>query len=149
MEVEVDIEINKPKQLVWSAIIDIENAASMISGIVDLDILHQPDDGIVGLTWKETRLMFGREASEIMWITEAVENHYYCTRAESHGAVYITKLSLNESGGKTLLTMSFSSKAQTLMVKIVSTCMGVFLKRSMKKALRKDLADIKETVERS
>ena len=56
---------------------------------------------------------------------------------------------MNETaGGKTLLTMSFSNEAQTLMVKIVSACMGVFLKPSMKKALRKDLADIKEIIER-
>ena len=153
MEIAVDITIEKPKELVWSAIIDIENAAGMISSIIDLDVLNQPDNGIVGLTWKETRLMFGQEASEVMWITAAVENSYYCTRAESHGAVYITKLSLKETsetkGGSTVLTMSFGSEAQTLLAKVMSACTGIFIRPSMKKALHKDLSDIKEYLERS
>lgn len=149
MKVTVDIEIEKPKEVIWSAITDIENCSNMISSIIDLKILNQPEDGVVGLKWKETRLMFGKEASEIMWITEAVENEYYCTRAESHGSVYITKLSLIETGSNTLLTMSFTGEAQTLIVKIVSACMGVFIRSSMKKALQKDLEDIKKYVEQS
>ena len=149
MKIAVDIEIEKPKETIWSAITDIENFSNMISSIIDLKILNRPEDGIVGLKWKETRLMFGKEASEIMWITESVENEYYCTRAESHGSVYITKLSLSETARNTLLTMSFTGEAQALIVKIVSACMGVFIKSSMKKLLCKDLEDIKKYVEQS
>ena len=147
MDIEVDIRIGKPKEVVWSAITNIENFSSMISGIIDLNVLNQPEDGLVGLKWTETRKMFGKEASETMWITESVENVYYCTRAESHGSVYVTKLSLKESGTNTLLTMSFAAKAQTLAIKIISACMGVFIKSSMRKLLRKDLEDIKRHVE--
>jgi hypothetical protein len=100
--------------------------------------------------------MFGQEASETMWITEAVENSYYCTRAESHGAVYITKLSLDETAGtlepkgsNTVVTMSFSSEAQTLVPRVVSACAGIFIAHSMKKALHKDLTDIKEYIDQS
>lgn len=42
----------------------------MVSGIISLNILHQPEDGLVGLKWEETRKMFGKEASETMWITD-------------------------------------------------------------------------------
>ena len=108
MKVVVDIEIAKLREDIWSAITDIENCARMISAIIDLEILNQPEEGIVGLKWKETRLMFGKQASETMWITESVENEYYCTRAESHGSIYITRLSLSERGNNTLLTMSFT-----------------------------------------
>jgi len=149
MKVLVDIEIDKPKDVVWSAITDIENSPDMISGILALKILEQPKDGLVGLKWEQTRLMFGKEASEIMWITESVENEYYCTRAESHGSVYITKLSLSQNGKKTLLTMTFSGEAQAIFIKIVSACLGIFMKKPMKKMLLKDLEDIKEYVEQS
>jgi carbon monoxide dehydrogenase subunit G len=147
MKVVVEIEIAKPREDIWSAITDIGNCARMISAIIDLEILNQPEEGIVGLKWKETRLMFGKQASETMWITESVENEYYCTRAESHGSIYITRLSLSERGNNTLLTMSFTGESQTLMVKIISACMGVFIKSAMKKALLKDLEDIKKYVE--
>ena len=149
MKVSVDIEIAKPKNLIWSAITDIENCSNFISSIIDLQILNNPEDGLVGLKWKETRLMFGKEASETMWITDSVTNKYYCTRAESHGSVYITKLSLSETGNNTLLTMLFTAEAQSPLVKIMSAFMGVFIKSSMRKALSKDLEDIKKYVEQS
>lgn len=148
MKTSVDIEIAKPKETVWQTITDIENATDFISSIIDLQVLHQPEDGLVGLKWTETRKMFGKEASETMWITEAVDNEYYCTRAENHGAVYKTKLSLNEiAEGKTLLTMTFGGEAQSFGIKIISAIMGFFLKGSMEKALQKDLEDIKNFVE--
>ena len=149
MKVTVDIEINKAKALVWSAITDIENSPKMISGITGVKIVEQPEDGIVGLKWEETRLMFSKEAVETMWITEAIENEYYNTRAENHGAVYITKLSLSERGSNTLLAMTFTGEVQSGFFKIISAVMGLLVKGSMKKMLNKDLEDIKKYIESS
>lgn len=147
MEVNVEIEINESKEKVWKAITDIENSESMISGILKINVLVQPEDELVGLKWEETREMFGQQAMETMWITEAVENEYYCTRAESHGSVYITRLSLNDSSDNTLLRMSFTGLAQTMMANILSFLMAPLIKKSMKKALLKDLQEIKTFVE--
>ncbi len=149
MAVTVEIEINKSKDIVWKAITDIENCERMISSIIRIKLLHQPSDGLVGLKWEETRKMFGKEAMETMWITDSVVNDYYCTRAESHGAVYVTKLELNDSDNGTLLTMSFNGVAQTTIAKIMSFIMGPFIRKSIKKALIKDLEDIKAFVEKS
>lgn len=149
MKIVVDIEIERPKEIIWSAITDIENCSNMLSSIIDLNILNQPANGLVGLKWKETRLMFGKQASETMWITASITNEYYCTRAENHGSVYITKLSLSETGSKSILAMAFTAEAQSRFIKIVSACMGIFIKSSMKKALYKDLEDIKKYVEQS
>lgn len=151
MKVSARIDIAAPTEAVWRAITDIENSTAMISGILDIEVLEQPEEGIVGLRWKETRRMFGKEASEIMWITEAVDNAYYHTRAESHGSVYTTELKLDSgsAGDCTTLTMTFSGEAQTPGVKIAAFCMGFFVRPSMKKTLQQDLADIKRFVETS
>ena len=149
MQLVVEINISKPKNIVWDAITDIENCPDMISSIIDLEILNQPTDTILGLKWKETRKMFGKEATETMWITEFSKNEYYCTRAESHGSVYITKLSLKEIEDNTILTMSFTAEAQSVFVKCVSSILSLFIKSSMKKELFKDLIDIKKFVEKS
>ena len=82
-----------------------------------------------------------------MWITDYVENEYYQTRAESHGSIYISRLSIKRVENHIKLTMSFSAEAQTFFVKIFSLCMGFVIKGSMKKALIKDLNDIKTHVE--
>jgi hypothetical protein len=149
MKLEVNTEISQTKEIVWKAISDIKNCSNVISAIMNIEVLHLPTDGLIGLKWKETREMFGKEAVETMWITEAVENEYYCTRAESHGSVYLTKLSLEQKENKTRLTMSFTAEAQNMMVKIISACMGAFIKKSMIKALDQDLADIKKYAEKS
>ena len=40
MKISVDVGINKPKELVWTAITDIENSTKMITGIIDLMVLE-------------------------------------------------------------------------------------------------------------
>lgn len=149
MQAKVSIEISKPKESVWAAITDIENCADMLSSILNIEVLEQPPQSLIGLKWQETRKMFGKEATETMWITEAVENEYYCTRAESHGAIYISKLSLVQTGESTLLTMSFTGQAQTFIAKVMSAIMSPMIKNSMNKELQKDLNDIKKHVESS
>lgn len=91
--------------------------------------------------------MFGKEATETLWITDYIENEYYQTRAESHGSIYISRLSIERLGENTKLTMSFCAEAKTFFVKIFSLCMGFMIKGSMKKALIKDLSDIKTHLE--
>ena len=149
MEISVEIEIKASKKAVWAEITDIKNSARMIQSIIALEMLNEPESGLVGLKWAETRLMFGKEASETMWITEAVENEYYCTRAENCDSIYITQLTLNQRGKNTLLTMSFTGKSEKLFIKIISSCMSLFIKSAMRKALQKDLQDIKTHMERN
>ena len=147
MRVSVEVDIIAPKEKVWDAITNIGNSTEMISGIVALEILHQPTDGLIGLKWTETRKMFGKEASEIMWITDCEDLAYYSTRAESHGAVYISKLSIVEAGDATRLTLSFSTASDSMVAKFLASVMGVVMKRSMRKMLLNDVNDIKEFIE--
>lgn len=148
MTATVQIQIDKPKEIVWKAITDIDNAENMISGILATRVLHKPEHGLVGLKWEETRKMFGKTAMETMWITDAKDNEYYATRAESHGSVYISRLSLADSSNGTLLEMSFTGIPQTAVAKILSFLMAPLINKSIKKALLQDLRDIKAFTEK-
>ncbi len=147
MRVTVETEINAPRADVWRLVTDIENAGTTINAIEDLDILERPETGIVGLKWRETRTMFGKTATEIMWITDAVEGSHYKTRAESHGSVYETLIELHDQDGRTRLAMTFEGKPQSFGAKIMWGLTGFIFKRATRKALAKDLADIKRTLE--
>lgn len=147
MKISVDTEINAPKQDVWAVISNIENAPNVISGIISLEVLHKPEAGLIGLKWKETRKMFGKEAEETMWITDCSNGEYYATRAENHGAIYKSMMSVEAVGDKTKLTMSFEGESESFFVKIISKVMGFFMKKSMIKMLDADLADIKRFAE--
>ena len=91
MKIKAKVSIKGKKEDVWDVITDIEGSVERISAIESVEILEKPATGILGLKWKETRTMFGKEATEIMWVTDAKENEYYQTRAESHGALYISR----------------------------------------------------------
>jgi len=147
LNITVETTISKPTEVIWDTIIDIENCANWMSNIKSIEILEKPIDGLVGLKWKEVRDFCGREASEVMWVTEAVENKYYMTRAESHGSVYTSRFDLQDSENSTLLTMTFGAEAQSFIAKVLSKLMRGFIKKSLVKEINKDLNDIKVHVE--
>jgi hypothetical protein len=149
MKVRVQIPIEGSKEDIWKVITDIENATSRISGIEKVEIHHQPDEGVEGLKWTETRTLFGKTATETMWITEAEENHYYKTRAESHGAIYLSTMEISEEKGQRFLSMELASQAQSFGAKVMSVLLAPLFKNATKKALLKDLEDIKAAVEQA
>lgn len=147
MKISVNVNIDAPKEKVWKVITDFKNSVTNIEAITAVEILEEPKDSLIGFKWKETRNMFGKEASETMWITEAEENSYYQTRAENHGSVYISRLNVEENNGVTNLRMDFDGQPQSFGAKVMGAIFGLFFKGSMRKAVQRDLEDIKKVVE--
>ena len=149
MKVEASVCINGTREQIWQVISDIENSADRITGIEKIEVLEKPPSGLVGLKWRETRTMFGQEATEVMWITAAQENAFYETRAESHGAIYQSRLQIDEQDGKNCLIMGFEGEPQGFVAKVMSVITGPLFKGSTQKALQADLEDIKAAIEGS
>jgi hypothetical protein len=147
MIVEVQVSINGSKAAIWAAITNIENAAETIRGIENIEVLERPASGLVGLKWRETRMLFGKPATADKWITDAAENEFYKTRAESDGFIFLSCMSIAKSGGGMTLTSCHDSQPQSFGAKIMSIPMSWFFKGVAKKALLQDLIDIKAAVE--
>jgi hypothetical protein len=110
--------------------------------------VYQTEGGsLVGLRWRETRTLFGKPATAEKWITDAAENEFYKTRAESHGFVFLSTISISESGGGATLTSSHDSLPQGIVARLQSIPMGLLFKGVAKRALLQDLNDIKAAVE--
>ena len=146
MIVEAQVTINASKAAIWAAITNIENATETISGIEHLEVLEKPANGLVGLRWQETRMYFGKPATVEKWITDAADNEFYRTRAESDGFVFLSTLRIAESSGGVALTSSHDTQPQGIVAKLKSIPMPLF-KGVVKKALLQDLNDIKSAVE--
>lgn len=146
MFAEAQITINRSRAAVWAAITDIENASEIMSGIEKIEVLEKPANGLVGLRWRETRMLFGEPATVEKWITRAAENEFYTARAEERGVIYLTTMSISESNGGITLTSSHDSKPQGFAARVMSLPMVLF-KGVLKKAILQDLNDIKSTVE--
>jgi carbon monoxide dehydrogenase subunit G len=146
MIVEAQVIINGSKEAVWAAITDIENAASIISGIKNIEVLEKPANGLVGLKWKETRILFGDSATVEKSITDAVEKESYKTRAEDSGFVFVTTMRISQSSGGVTLTSSHETKSQGIVARLKAMPMFLF-KGMIKKAILQDLNDIRAAVE--
>jgi hypothetical protein len=147
MLVEAQVTIKGSKAAVWAAITDIENASKIISGIENIEVLEKPANGLVGLKWRETRMLFGKPATAEKLITDAAENEFYKTRAEDNGFVFLTTMSISESSGGITLTSSHDSQPQRIVARLMSIPMGILFKGVAKKAILQDLKDIKSAVE--
>jgi len=148
MRVEAEIEIHRSKAAVWDVITDIERASTFISGIERVEIVERPDHGLVGLRWRETRVLFGKPATAEKWITEVAENDFYTTTAEDNGFVFLATLRMAEASGGTILTSVHVSEPRGIVAGLMSIPMGLFFKGVARKALLQDLHDIKAAVER-
>jgi len=146
MLVEAQVTINGSKAAIWAAITNIENASETISGILNIEVLEKPANGLVGLKWGETRMLFGKPATVEKWITDAAENEFYKTRAEDGGFVFLTTKSISECSGGMTLTESHVSKPQSIVAKL-SVPMLFLFKGVVKKALLQDLHDFQAAVE--
>jgi hypothetical protein len=147
MLVEAQVTINGSKAAIWAAITNIENASDIIRGIERIEVVEKPASGLVGLKWRETRMLFGKPATVEKWVTEAAENEFYRTRAEDGGFVFLTTLRISESASGIALISSHETKPQGFVAQLKSMPMVLF-KGVIKKAILQDLRDIKSAVER-
>lgn len=148
MIVTAHTTIKGSRAAIWTAITDIENAPAIISGIKKVELLEVPTHGLVGLKWRETRMLFGKPASADKWITEAVEHEFYKTRAEDNGFVFVTTVSISEHDGVLTLTSAHDSQPQGFTARLMSIPMGLLFRGVARKAILQDLIDIKTAVER-
>lgn len=149
MIVDAQITINGGRAAVWNVMTDFESATKFIKGIIGIEIIEKPATDLVGLRWRETRMLFGKPATVGKWITDAIEGEFFTTRAESDGYIFLSTTSIAENGnGAVTLTTSHDSLPQTFAAKLSAPMMLLF-KGVARKALLQDLQDIKAAVERT
>ncbi|MFJ5832175.1 SRPBCC family protein [Streptomyces sp. NPDC093089] len=133
---------------VWEAITDLRDMPRVLSGVERVEVLTEGVFG-VGTRWRETRRMMGKEATEVMTVTECEAPDRYVTVADSHGMHYVSELTLTSDGsGGTTLRMAFSARpAAGRRPGLVARLLARFGAKAVAKALAKDLSDIANAVE--
>lgn len=145
-EIATSTRIDAPTSRVYDLMTDLSGAPERIQGIKSLEVLTEGEFG-VGTRFRETRVMFGKEATEEMEIVEVKPGESYTTTAESCGCLYRSTVSVTPEGQGSLLTMTFQGTPQSFMAKVMAAVMGPVMRKSMIKMVDKDLADIKTAAE--
>lgn len=146
MKLVIEETIAAPIQSVFELFTDLSHAAEHIESIKSLEVIGKGPVG-KGTRFRETRVMFGKEATEEMEITAFDPPRSYCVEAESCGAHFRTVYSFEGGQRETRVTMETTSKPMTFMAKVTGPVLGVLMKGAMKKAMRQDHEDLKRVAE--
>ncbi len=148
MKIEAQTLIKSDIETVFDVFTDLEHAEERIQGIKNIEIIDPPAQMQVGTKWRETRVMFGKEADETMWVTELNPNKNYVVEAESHGTHYRSEYNFEETDEGILVKMSFEGIPLSFASKLMGF-MFIFFAKSTKKLLEQDMKDLKQFIEKS
>ncbi|MFD3947828.1 SRPBCC family protein [Streptomyces sp. NPDC058579] len=145
----VERRIQAPPGPVWEAMTDLRGMERMLAGVERVEVLTEGGFG-VGTRWRETRKMFGKEATEEMTVTEAEPPDRYVTVADSHGMHYVSEIALRPDGaGATVARMTFSATpAAGSRMGFLAKLMSGLGAKAVSRALAKDLDDVAASLER-
>ena len=145
LSLSVESQIDAPIERVFELASDFAGAPERISGIVRMEMLTDGPVG-VGTRFRETRVMFKREATEEMEVLEFDAPRRYVLGAESCGCRYRSEFTFTPQDGGTKVTMTFEGTPLTRMAKIMGFLMRPMAKVAAKEVCR-DLADLKAAAE--
>ncbi|MEM7755792.1 MAG: SRPBCC family protein [Planctomycetota bacterium] len=144
---KVDAVIDAPIQTVWSCAVDLDKWAETMQAITRVEKLTDGPVG-VGTRFSETRVMFGREATEEMTISRFDAPTAMGFDAFSSGTKYYSEMRFEAMGhGQTRLTIEFNAEPQKLMAKVLGGLMSGLMRKHVEQALLGDLADMKAACE--
>lgn len=146
MHCQFERTIDAPPDRVFEVASDFAGAPRRISAITRVEMLTEGPVR-VGTRFRETRTMFGREATEEMTVTEFDAGHRYVLGCENHGTRYRSEVRVAPHGeGQSTIVMTFEARPLTMIARVL----GVLTKPMVKKvvqACEKDLDDLKAAVE--
>ncbi len=145
-KVQVQRVIQAPIDRVWEVFTDIAGAPKAIKGIDSVDLLSDVPFG-PGFRWRETRTIFGRSASEEMWVTDAQPLLRYEVAASSHGTDYLSTYTFDEVPGGVAVVLVFAGEPRSAVAKGMNLLTGWAAKGSVAKMLRQDMDDLAQICE--
>ncbi len=146
MKFNTSIRVEAPQDIVWEYFANLEKAEERIEAIKRLEILT---DGPVGegTRWRETRVMFKKEATEEMWITSWDPPAGYTVSAASCGMEYSSAFRLRPDGSATVVEFEMDAIPKTLGAKLFSPLAKLMFGPMMRRCIQKDFGDLKRLAE--
>lgn len=145
MNIQLSVQVNAPVERVFAIFSDVQKSEEWVKGITKLEMLSDVTSG-VGTRWRETRIMFGKEATEEMEISAYEPNKSYEVTAENMGMNYHTLFTFTPSGDGTRVEMVFTGTPTTLTARLMGLLM-VFFVGATRKALQEDMEQLKAVAE--
>ncbi len=143
MQLRVSRPIAAPAESVWAAITDLAATPEILSGVEKVERLDEGGGFDVGTRWRETRRMFGKEATEEMEVTHVDPGRSYTVRSIHGRTIYTSGLEVEPAGtDASRLSMTFGAEASGLATRIAAATIGRLFSGATKRMIQHDLDDI-------
>ncbi|QDV07593.1 Polyketide cyclase / dehydrase and lipid transport [Planctomycetes bacterium Poly30] len=146
MKLAIEETIAAPIQLVFELFTDLPHAAEHVESIQSLEVIGKGPIG-KGTRFRETRVMFGKEATEEMEITAFDPPRSYRVEGISCGVQYTTVYRFEGGQRETKVSMETTSRPLTLVARVTGPILGLMMKGAMRKAMAQDHAELKRVAE--
>jgi len=146
IQLKVSRTIGAPPDEVFAVFTDLPRAHERVSAIHRIDLLTE---GPVraGTRYKETRRMFGREATEEMEIVDFVPGERYTIECRSCGSLVRSTFRFMPESGATRVELEVEARAESLFAKALMPFFGRTAMKSVRQAAERDLDDLARAVE--
>jgi carbon monoxide dehydrogenase subunit G len=138
--------VNAPRARVFHLFADVENAPGRVKGIKRVELLTSGPVGL-GTRFKETRLMFNREATEVMEFTAFDPDRSYTLGCDTCGARYVSTFRFEPEGDGTRVTYEFEYRARSILAWLMKP-LGWLMRGMIRKCVQQDIDDLKAFAEK-
>lgn len=146
MQIGIEALVEAPPEVVFAVVADIPAWPRYISAIDRIELLS-PGPVVAGLRFRETRVMFGRPATEEMTVAEIAPPRRLVLTGINHGTAYRAEHVCEPQGRQTRLRLVFEGRPVTLLARLFTPLGWLFL-GAVKRQFASDLADLKGEAER-
>lgn len=140
LEMNIHRDVRATPARTFEVASDLRAAVGRIRAITKLEVLT-PGPVRVGTRFRETRRMFGRDATEEMEILEFDPPRSFVMGCDNHGCRYRTRFLFTPSGAGTRMEMQFRAEGLTFFARLMGTLMKPLAKKMLVEC-GKDLDDI-------
>ncbi len=144
--IEMSVNIHAPASKVFALATDIERLPEIIPSIKKVEMLTEGPVGL-GTKFRETRVMFKKEATEEMEFTSFEPDHSYVLEAESMGSHYTSTITFTPKDSGTTMTWRFAAESLGGFSAIVGSILFTLFAGASRRALLEYLEAIKAAAE--
>ena len=142
---KVEVHIKATPDVVFERAGDPRRWAESISGITKVEVVSDGPIG-VGTRFRETRIMFGREATEEMEFTSYDPPHGFTLDCQSCGCRFQSVHTFTANGTGTDAELKFEALPLTFVARVIGFLMRPMFKM-MVKGCTKDLESLRQSIE--
>jgi carbon monoxide dehydrogenase subunit G len=148
MALRVSRDVEASASTVWDIITDIDHTAETLSSVERVERLDDGDGFGIGTRWRETRTMFGRQATEEMEVTEVQSGAGYTVISDSGRTRYTSVLTVEPlPDDRARLSMTFGATTSGVIGTLVGATLGRLFQGATRRMLEQDLADLADAAE--